>query len=160
LQVLGREKAALRFVQEVPASLDQLPLGFSLQLATIETVEIAISGTEFPGLLSGVAPERLAAGQKRFNDITAARLARGVRTVEIGNGLYPTDATAGRLGYRRRSFPRFTGAESTSTTPSSKRRVRRCRPASEPPRRRASRTRTAPISKSSSRASQSTSVTV
>jgi aminopeptidase len=98
LQVLGREKAALRFVQEVPASLDQLPLGFSLQLATVETVEIGISGAEFPGLLSAVAPERLAAGQKRFNDITLARLARGVRSVDIGNGMYPTDATAKRHG--------------------------------------------------------------
>ena len=40
LQVVNREKANLRFFDEVPSSRDAMPLPFSLRLAEIETVEV------------------------------------------------------------------------------------------------------------------------
>src|SRR5260221_7407826 len=47
LQVIRREKSARRYFDEVPAQRDAMPLGFSLKLADVETVEINISGQEF-----------------------------------------------------------------------------------------------------------------
>ncbi len=98
LQVVNREKANLRFFDEVPSSRDAMPLPFSLRLAEIETVEVNISGQEFPGLLSGVSPARLSAVARRGLEAFRTRLGHGVRIIEIGNGLYPTDATAKQYG--------------------------------------------------------------
>ena len=104
LQVVNREKANLRFYQEVPASHDVLPLPLSLKLAEVETVEINISGQEFPNLLGVVAPARLSAIERRGLEAFKSRLDRGVRIVEIGNGLYPTDATAEKYGMTKKQL--------------------------------------------------------
>jgi leucyl aminopeptidase (aminopeptidase T) len=98
LQVLGREKAALRYFDEVPAAQDSVPLALSLKLVDVETVEIFVSGSEFPGLLGDVSAARMTATTKRMQPVIDARLKKGVRVVEVGNGLYPTDATAKRFG--------------------------------------------------------------
>lgn len=98
LQVVTREKSAHRYFDEVPAARDQLPLGFALKLAEIETVEIKITGLENPGLLTDIPPVRLTATGARESDASNAAIRRGVRMVEIGNGLYPTDATARNYG--------------------------------------------------------------
>ncbi len=98
LQLVQREKSGRRYFNEVPAARDGAPLGFSLKLAELETVEISINGAEAPGLLTDVAPARVAATTKRGNDAANARLKRGVRLVDIGNGLYPTEATAKNYG--------------------------------------------------------------
>ena len=97
LQVLGREKAARRYFDEVPAAQDGVPLGISLKMLDAETVEIFVSGSEYPALLSDVPAARMAAWNKRNQEVADARLKKGVRMVEVGNGLYPTDATAKRF---------------------------------------------------------------
>jgi leucyl aminopeptidase (aminopeptidase T) len=98
LQIVGREQAARGYIDEVPAQYDASPLHLSQKLIEAETVEITVSGLESPGLLSNVAPERLAANEKSTQSLMNARLKRGGRMVEIGNGLYPTEATAQRYG--------------------------------------------------------------
>ena len=101
IQILGREKSALRYFDEVPASRDAVPLALSLKLAEIETVEISIGGLEFPDLLGKVEPARLSATEKRYLAVVDARMSRGVRSVDVGNGLYPTEAIAKRYGVTR-----------------------------------------------------------
>jgi aminopeptidase len=93
-----REKAARLYFDEVPAARDATPLALSMKLAEIANVEITVGGQEFPALLSDVAPARLGANETRNLAAYKARLNRGVRLVELGNGLYPTDATAKRWG--------------------------------------------------------------
>jgi leucyl aminopeptidase (aminopeptidase T) len=98
LQVVVREKAAHLYFDEVPGARDAAPLGLSMKLAEVANVEITVGGQEFPALLSDVAPARLAVIETRNLTAFKARLNRGVRLVELGNGLYPTDATAKRWG--------------------------------------------------------------
>lgn len=101
LQSLGRGQAPRSYFDEVSAQSDSSPLHLAHKLIEAETVEITVSGLESPGLLSKVAPERLAATEKRNQFLMNARLKRGVRAAEFGNGLNPTEATAQRYGVTR-----------------------------------------------------------
>jgi aminopeptidase len=94
VQILGREKTSRRYFDEVPATQDNVPLALSMKLIEAETVEISISGSEYPGLFGDVSASRITATAKRYQPVAEARLKRGVRSVDVGNGLYPTDATA------------------------------------------------------------------
>ncbi len=98
IQILGRERAARRYFDEVPAKFDAVPADFSLKLAGIQTVDIEIWGEEFPGKLDTVPAARTAAGDQRWQTVYQAKLKAGVRQLGIGNGLYPTDATAKQFG--------------------------------------------------------------
>jgi leucyl aminopeptidase (aminopeptidase T) len=98
IQLLARERANRRYYDEVPAKIDSLPAAFSLKLAGIQTVDISIDGDEFPDQLDTVSPARITANEQRFQDAYQARIKAGVRQVGIGNGLYPTDATAKKHG--------------------------------------------------------------
>lgn len=98
IQVVGRERTARRFFDEVPKKYDAMPLALMRKLVEAQTVAIDISGQEFPTLFSDVPPERFAAIGKRINDVLNARQERGVRSVNLGNGLYPTEAIAKQFG--------------------------------------------------------------
>jgi aminopeptidase len=98
IQILGRERALRRYYDEVPSSVDTMPAGLSLKLAALQTVDIAIEGAEFPDQLDTVSPARITANDQRWQEVYQTRLKAGVRTVSIGNGLYPTDATAKQHG--------------------------------------------------------------
>ena len=98
IQILGRERALRRYYDEVPARIDALPATLSLKLAEVQTVDISIYGEEFPDQLGSIAPARIAATGQRSQDAFHATLKAGVRQVGIGNGLYPTDATAKQHG--------------------------------------------------------------
>lgn len=104
MQVLGRERSALAYFEQVPAKMDAMPSAWGAKLAEFATVEINVAGTEFPDQLNKVAPERLAAIEKREVDVMNARFAKGVRGVEVGNGLYPTEATAKRFGLSKKQL--------------------------------------------------------
>ena len=98
IQIISREKAVRRYFDEVPKKYDTMPLALSLKLVEAQTVFIDISGQEFPALLRDVAPERFTAYQQRNSDVQTARRKRGVRSVNLGNGLYPTEAMAKQYG--------------------------------------------------------------
>ncbi len=95
---LANDRLAHRLVAEVPDRYDsQEP---NLQLATAEMFDavIGVAVTEDPDALADIAPERLAAINQAAGPVEAAMLANGVRRVNIGNAMYPTQATAARLG--------------------------------------------------------------
>ena len=101
VQIVTREKAARRYFDEVPAKRDNTPATLSMKLAEVTTVEIVLLAEEQTNLLSDVPPERRTAVENRFRVVQEARVKRGVRLVELGNGLYPTDAIAKRHGLRK-----------------------------------------------------------
>lgn len=107
IQIVSREKAARRYFDEVPKKYDALPLALSLKLVEAQTVAIDIGGQEFPGLFSDVVPERFNATSKRLQDVANARLQRGVRSVSLGNGLYPTEATAKQYGLTKNQLAKL-----------------------------------------------------
>jgi leucyl aminopeptidase (aminopeptidase T) len=78
-----------RMFDEVPAKYDALPPEAMMKLAGAVDVVIGTEAGE-PRLLNGVPPERLAAQAKAFAPVTELMRKRGVRTVILGNGLYPS----------------------------------------------------------------------
>lgn len=82
---------------EAPAKFDQQTPRFELALAELADVLIGMEATDESALL-GVPPARMTAAQKAAEVVNKKLLARNVRTVYLGNGLYPTAARAKRFG--------------------------------------------------------------
>jgi aminopeptidase len=82
----------------VPAKYDATSNDVWKKLIEIPTVEIVVWGQEHPEQLKDVAPERLTAVGKTFEVVGKTRVARSVRWIFLGNGLYPTEALAKRFG--------------------------------------------------------------
>jgi len=101
LQMLAREKTGKRFYTEVPEKYDATRAAFSAKLAEFVTATIQVAGTEFPGLYQDVPAARFATVGKSFQPVTRRMLERGVKQTFVGNGLYPTEATAKQLGLTR-----------------------------------------------------------
>jgi len=98
LLVYSREKLDRRYFDEVPASFDSMPLRMEEKLAAVPTVEIAVFGYEFPDQFKDVPPERMTATGKAWEPIAKLKIDRGIRSVFLWNGLYPTEATARQFG--------------------------------------------------------------
>jgi leucyl aminopeptidase (aminopeptidase T) len=98
LIALGSERLARRSYDEVPASYDSQPPTLNLAMVQTFDVQLSVDMGESEGVMAGVPAERMAARAKASEPLTEAFLKRGVRSVNLGNGLYPTAATAGRLG--------------------------------------------------------------
>lgn len=101
LQLISRERSALAFFEQVPAKIATPPLIIEEGLLDLHTATVAIEGQEFPGLLRDVAPERYSAVAQKFVRLGDARIKKGIRSVSIGNGLYPTEATARSFGMNK-----------------------------------------------------------
>jgi aminopeptidase len=93
-----RELAAARYFAEVPARYMGKPAALAAKLWPQINVQIAVEGEEHPGLLKGVPPARLEAYQKSWIPVVELIKKQGVRRVFLGNGLYPTEATAKQYG--------------------------------------------------------------
>lgn len=98
LVTLGSERAGRRYYDEVPAKYDSQPQEFNLALADLITAYIIVDVGETLGLFADVPPERLAAVSKTNAPVVARMGERGVRLVNLGNGMYPTAALADQYG--------------------------------------------------------------
>jgi len=98
LQTVGKESNGLRFVKEVPEKYDAREPKLQLELAKIVDVQIGVWGQEMPGQYKDIPASRMTARAKANQTLEKARMDNGVRQVAIGNGLYPTDATAKQYG--------------------------------------------------------------
>lgn len=91
---IGTERLARRVYDEVPTRYDGQTDQFDLKLANFITARIGVDSTENPSLFADASPERLAAFAKAEHPIKETLLKRNVRQVSLGNGLFPTAATA------------------------------------------------------------------
>jgi leucyl aminopeptidase (aminopeptidase T) len=97
LITLNSDRMAKRSYADVPDKYDsQSPL-LDMKLADLANVRINLDSNEAEGLLAGVPPARLAARGKAFEPIGEKLQKNNVRTVDIGNGLYPTAWRAKRF---------------------------------------------------------------
>lgn len=95
---MRREKSALRTFTDVPEKYDASSANHVTELAKVVDVVIELEGTENPGMFKDISPARLQARGKSGQNARRAQLDAGVRLVGIGNGLYPTLATAKQYG--------------------------------------------------------------
>lgn len=96
-----REKDSRRYFDEVPAEFDGLPPTASLKLLDMIQVQVSVDHTENQGLLKDVPEARKMALGAANAPVADMMQKKGVRSVSIGNGLYPTDWLAKRAGMKK-----------------------------------------------------------
>ncbi len=94
---------ARRTYDEVPAKYDALAPGASLALTRVMDVFISTESGE-AGTLKDVPAERIAARTKAFGPVTALSRKRGIRSVFLGNGLYPSAESAEQYDMSRKEL--------------------------------------------------------
>ena len=97
---VGSNGLSRRFYDEVPAKFDSQTPAMIMQLAGI--VDVIINTEAGEGrTLQGVDPKRIATQGKAFTPVASLMQKRGVRTVALGNGLYPSAERAEQFGVSR-----------------------------------------------------------
>lgn len=97
LLTINSERIAKRYYAEVPEKYDSKEPKLGMALAKTVNVNISVDSTETEGLLSDVPPARFAASAKAGQPVLAEYVKNKVRSVDIGNGLYPTEWRAKRF---------------------------------------------------------------
>jgi leucyl aminopeptidase (aminopeptidase T) len=92
------EKLGRRMFDEVPARFDSQVDQFDLKLADTVKAVININSVETYGLFADVPPERSAARAAAGQQVEQAWFKNNIRSVGLGNGLFPTEATAKLYG--------------------------------------------------------------
>lgn len=87
-----------KYYEEVPEKYDSQSPDLDLKLATLPAVTINIDSSETDNVAEGISPARIAAVGNANEGVADLFLKRNVRTVGIGNGLYPTAYQAKRFG--------------------------------------------------------------
>jgi leucyl aminopeptidase (aminopeptidase T) len=107
LPILTTERLTRMSYDEVPEKYDSLRPVWSEAISNTATAGIAISGVETPDLLAAVPPSRIAARNAGLANSINIFYKRNVRSVDIGNGMYPTHATAAQYGMSRDQLATF-----------------------------------------------------
>jgi aminopeptidase len=106
LLTVGTEDLSRRMYTDVPAKYDRQPARLSIKLA--ETMDVFIGTESGEGrTLKDVPPERVAARGAAFQAAGALMQKRGVRSVSLGNGLYPNAERAEQFGMRREDLAKM-----------------------------------------------------
>ncbi len=95
---IGSDNLTKRSYTEVPASYDSHSPTLAVAMINTFDAQIALDVGEVEGLLASVPVGRLAARAKAAEPANAAFFQRGMRFVNLGNGLYPTATLSRRLG--------------------------------------------------------------
>jgi aminopeptidase len=100
LVTVTTERFRRRAYDEVPARYDTQTPSLAMKLTAMEDVFISTEAAE-GRTLKGVAPERIAARGKAFAPVGQLMMKRNVRTVALGNGLYPSAERAEQFSMSR-----------------------------------------------------------
>jgi aminopeptidase len=98
LITMGGDELTRRSYEEVPASYDSMPQTFGLGMVNLIDAQIVVEVPDSDNVLAAVPADRIAARSKAGMPVSQAFLRRGVRLVDLGNGLYPTAQRASRFG--------------------------------------------------------------
>jgi len=98
LLTVGSDRLFKKYYDEVPEKYDTQAPDLDLKLATLPAVAIGVETNEADDIAAGISPARLAAVAKAGEPVADMYLKRNVRSVNVGNGLYPTAYRAQRFG--------------------------------------------------------------
>jgi leucyl aminopeptidase (aminopeptidase T) len=98
LDTVFSEQLGRRSYDEVPASYDSQPQTLGTALVNTFDVQLSVDVGESENIMAGVPAARIAARAAANQPVVEAFLKKGVRSVNLGNGLYPTATLAGKLG--------------------------------------------------------------
>jgi len=95
---IGSDRMNRRWVTEVPVKYDsRVPEG-DLKLFGFITAMISVDYSEAIGLFADIPAERLVARGKAYEPVNELIAERNVKGVNLGNGLYPSEANAKQYG--------------------------------------------------------------
>ncbi len=94
---INSEKVAKRAFTDVPEKYDSQEPKLGMALAKTVNVTISVDGSETENLLADIPPARMAARAKANSPVAAEFVKNKVRSVNIGNDLYPTEWRAKRF---------------------------------------------------------------
>lgn len=95
---MGSDRMTRRWVTEVPPKYDTRSPEGDLKLLGFITAMISVDYNETVGLFSDIPAERLVARGKAYEPVNELIIDRKVKGVNLGNGLYPSEATAKQFG--------------------------------------------------------------
>lgn len=98
LVLYSSDRLNKRLFFDVPDKYDSQANALDMKLVEMIDAQILVNDGLSENLLEGADPKRLAARAKAGEPIATAALKRNIRTLEIGNGFYPTSWRAKRLG--------------------------------------------------------------
>lgn len=107
LLTIGSDRMTKRMVDDVPSRYDSQSPALDLKLAGMADALISVDFGEAEGLLAHVPAERMATRAKAGQPVGELFLKRGVRQVNLGNGLHPTAALAKRFGVPQEELARI-----------------------------------------------------
>jgi len=95
---LATNESVRRVCTEVAPERDKDNAAAALKLLAAETVDISVSNPITPGQCAAVSPTRLAARGAAFQPVSEAFNKAGLRSINLGNGMEPSDWRAKRFG--------------------------------------------------------------
>ena len=101
---LGSDRITRRWLIDVPAKYDSRTPESDLKLFGFITTVISVDYSETVGLLSDIPAERLVARGKAYEPVNELIAERNVKGVNLGNGLYPSEATAKQFGMTQKEL--------------------------------------------------------
>jgi aminopeptidase len=87
-----------RMYTDVPAKYDSVRGKFDEKIYGIITAGVFVEYNDDPELMKDISPDRIGAVAKAYGPLSQLLMKRGFRQVELGNGMYPTAATAKLYG--------------------------------------------------------------
>jgi aminopeptidase len=98
LVTVNTDRMAKRMYTDVPEKYDSQTDQLDLKLASVVNVTIGVDRSSAEGLFADADPKRMAARARANEGLQDAYLKNNVRSVEVGNGLYPQEWLAERYG--------------------------------------------------------------
>jgi leucyl aminopeptidase (aminopeptidase T) len=98
LVTIGSDRMFKKYYEEVPEKYDSRAPDLQLKLATLPAAAITIDTNDSDSVAEGIPAARLAAVGKANIPVGDLYLKRNVRTVNVGNNLYPTADRAKQFG--------------------------------------------------------------
>jgi len=95
---IGSDRMTRRWITEVPVKYDSRTPENDLKLFGFVTTIISVDYNETLGLLSDIPAERFVTRGKAYEPVNELIAKRNVKGVSLGNGLYPTEASAKQFG--------------------------------------------------------------
>jgi aminopeptidase len=95
---IGSDRMTRRWMTEVPTKYDTRVPENDLKLYSFINAIINVDYGGTPGLLADIAPERFVARGKAYEPVGELMEKRSVKGVSLGNGLYPSEASAKQFG--------------------------------------------------------------
>ena len=97
LLTISSDRITKRMFFDVPEKYDSQTPQLELKLVKMISAQISVSYGESPDLLADVPPERFAAKSKASKPVIELYQKKAIKSVDLGNGLYPTNALASQF---------------------------------------------------------------